>query len=149
MSGGWTWKETHEAFSDGVRFVPEKGFIWMSSREALIVILSRRTRSRAEQKRVDERVLAGLCTMRLSSPGSDDLADCDRPTVINGKSIGTRGVCSRCYQAFLDHIGSLPPEEAAAAEQEAIARGWIPGDQEIRKLKTKYAFARLTGKNAG
>lgn len=121
----------------------------MSSREALIVILSRRTRSRAEQKRVDERVLAGQCTMRLSSPGSDDLRDCDRPTVVNGKSRGTRGACKRCYEAFIDHLATLPPEEAAAAEQEAIARGWILGDQEIRKLKTRYAFARLTGKNAG
>lgn len=120
-----------------------------SSREALIVILSRRTRSKSEQKRVDERVAAGLCVMKLKSLGSDELHDCDRPTVLNGKSCGTRGVCKRCYEAFGDHLASLPPEQAAAAEQEAIAMGWILGDQEIRKLKTKYAFARLTGKNAG
>ena len=120
-----------------------------SSKEALIVILSRRTRSRAEQKRVDERVAAGLCTMRLAVPGSDELTDCNAPTVLNGRSIGTRGCCSRCYQSFREHLKSLPREERAAAEQEAIARGWILADQEVRELRTRYAFSRLTGENAG
>ena len=140
---------THEAFRTDASFLHELDSP-MNSREGLVVILSRRTRSRSEQKRAEERVAAGLCTMKHQIPNStsDDLVDCNAPTIVNGRSIGTRGCCARCYQSFTNYLGSMPPDQAAAAEQEAIARGWILGEQEIRKMKTRFAFARLLKRDA-
>ena len=138
---------THEASRTDASFLHELDSP-MNSREGLVVILSRRTRSRSEQKRAEERVAAGLCTMKHQIPNStsDDLVDCNAATIVNGRSTGTRGCCARCYQSFTNYLGSMPPDQAAAAEQEAIARGWILGEQEIRKMKTRFAFARLLNK---
>lgn len=97
----------------------------MNSREGLVVILSRRTRSRSEQKRAEERVAAGLCTMKHQIPNStsDDLVDCNAPTIVNGRSIGTRGCCARCYQSFVNYLGSMPPAWPGTAGRGVAWRG--------------------------
>jgi len=117
----------------------------MKSREALIVVLSRRGRSRAEQKRVEERYAAGKCLMRHQSPTSDELVDCDANTIdpVTNRRKAPRGVCSACYHGFLDHLKTLSPEDAVRVEQEAIAKGWILGLQEQRTLKSRFAFRKL------
>lgn len=117
-----------------------------NSREALVVVLSRRSRSRSEQKRVEQRYADGKCLMQKKST-LDVLVDCEANTIIQGtnKRVAPRGVCSACYQGFLDYLKTLPADEAVRAEQEAIARGWILGLQEQRALKTQYAFKRLIG----
>jgi hypothetical protein len=118
----------------------------ISSREALVVVLSRRCRSRTEQKRVEERFQAGLCLMKKQSQPtqSDDLADCPNPTVDTDKRpVASRGCCSACYQAFTDHLKTLSQEDAVRMEQDAIARGWILALQESRTIKSRYAFNKL------
>ena len=118
-----------------------------NSREALVVVLSRRSRSRSEQKRVEERYAAGKCLMQKRAPTLDVLVDCDSITIVpaTGKRVAPRGCCVACYHGFLDYLKTLPADEAVRAEQEAIARGWILGLQEQRELKTQYAFKRLIG----
>lgn len=117
----------------------------VSSREALIVVLSRRSRSRAEQKRVEERYAAGKCLMKLQVAGSDDLVDCETTTIdpVTNRRRAPRGVCVACYQSFLDYLKTLSDEERVRAEQEAIAKGWILALQEQRTLKSRFAFRKL------
>lgn len=110
----------------------------ISPRDALMVVLARRTRSRSEQKRVETRFKAILC-LNVIRCGDDVEVDCVRP------ADAARGQCSKCYQAFMDYIKTLPADEAVRVEQEAIARGLILAPQEARSLKTQYAFKRLTG----
>lgn len=121
-----------------------KGFIVVSSRDALVVVLSRRTRSRTEQKRVEERFKAGQCLMRKPD-AVGDLQDCTNPTIdpIKNRPVASRGVCSACYQAFTNHLKTLSPEEAVRLEQEVVARGWILGLQEARTIKSQYPFKKL------
>lgn len=107
----------------------------VSSREALIVVLSQRTRSRADQKRVEERVHACQCLMKKEIDGV--LTDC------TNANTASRGLCVACENAFDDYLKSLPAEEAVRREHEAIARGWILKQQEIRQIKSKYAFSKL------
>ncbi len=108
----------------------------VSSREAMIVILARKDRSRAEQKRVDERIRAGLCLMKIQD-GNGELVDC--PSAITA----SRGNCIACENAFEDFLKTLDPEHAVRAEQDAMARGWRLRRQEIREIRSKYPFAKL------
>lgn len=107
----------------------------VTSREALIVVLSQRTRSKAEQKRVEERIHAKQCLMKKEIEGV--LTDC------TNANTASRGLCVACENAFDDYLKSLPPEKAVRHEQEAIARGWILKQQEIRQIRSKYAFSKL------
>lgn len=118
----------------------------ISSREALVVVLSRRCRSKNEQKRVEDRFQAGLCVMKKRAGLSDELVDCENPSVdADKRPVSSRGCCSACYQAFTDHLKTLSPEEAVRVEQDAIARGWILALQESRNIKSKYAFQKRVG----
>lgn len=115
----------------------------ISSRGALVVVLSSRCRSKIEQKRVKDRVDAGLCLMKQTDGTKDDLVECTNPAIGQDKRpVASRGCCSACYQAFTDHRNTLSPEEAVQTEQDAIARGWILAPQESRTIKSKYAFKK-------
>lgn len=107
----------------------------ISPDEALIVVLSRRDRSKAEQKRVEERVAACKCLMKKKIAGA--FVDC------SNDSTASRGLCIACENAFDEFLKSLPPEKAAKKEEDAIAKGWILRQQEIRAIKSQYAFSKL------
>ena len=100
------------------------------------IVISKRERTRSEQKRVEERIKADKCLMKKHD-ANEDLVDCD------SSMTASCGNCTACQKALKDFLAALPPEQAAVKEQEVISRGWRLAPQEIRAIKSAYAFSRL------
>lgn len=111
------------------------------SHGAMVMILARKTRTRADQARVEERLKTRKClNVKLDDNGL--ICDCENP------ANASRGNCVACENAFNDKLKSLSPEEAMEFEETAANKGWRLRPQEVRKIKSKYAWDRL-GKDAG
>lgn len=75
------------------------------SHGAMVMILARKTRTRADQARVEERLKLCKClNVKLDDDGH--VCDCQNP------ANASRGNCVACENAFNDKLKSLSPEEA-------------------------------------
>lgn len=107
-----------------------------SSRDALTLILSRRSRSRKDQQRVEERALAGNCLNKfLAAPGSSETVDCPRKS-------RSRGLCPACQAAFDRMTAGMAPQEAVEFEERQIEAGLMLREQEIREIKQRNVMRR-------
>ena len=101
-----------------------------SPRETLVLVLSRKVRSRKDQARVEARVAADLCTNKfLVVVGSSETRDCP------GTRKKRRGLCSACASAFDREKASMSEQAAADMEQQMVTAGLMLREQEIRELK--------------
>jgi hypothetical protein len=107
----------------------------MGSRRALVVVLSRRSRTKATQRRVEERHAAKKCLMKIRN-ASGVLVDCDND------GTKAKGLCSTCYDAMLEHAKSLEakPEERDRFIAEQVSLGQMLDDGEATRLRSKYPF---------
>lgn len=101
-----------------------------SPRETLVLVLSRKVRSRKDQARVEARVAADLCTNKfLVAVGSSETRDCP------GTGRKRRGLCPACASAFDRSTRSMTEQQAADHEAEMVLAGLMLREQEIRELK--------------
>lgn len=114
-----------------------RGEMMATAREFMVVILGRKERKRADQKRVEERVAAGLClNQKVLKPGTERI-DCPN------KATGSKGQCPACAAALDRFIASLPEDQRAQARHEAERNGWVLRSQEIREIKSTNLFRSL------
>lgn len=113
-------------------------FLMASAREFHILVLSRKTRKRADQMRVEQRHADGLCLMKKKvRPGSEERIDC------SNAANGSRGLCKSCQSAYERFLDRLPADKRQLADNEAVSNGWILAPQEKRALNTTSVLSSL------